>query len=375
MSVTSPPEHFETIVIGGGQSGLSVGYHLRRLGQSFVILDANERTGDAWRNRWDSLRLNTPARFDGLDGLRYPAGPREFVTKDQMAEYLQSYAQHFELPVRNNVRVDRLSRNNDRFELAAGERRFTADQVVVAMGTHQSPAVPAFAMQLDPSIVQLHSLEYRNPGQLVDGKVLVVGAGNSGAEIAKDIANHHETWLSGRDVGQLPFTVDSYLGHRIFAPLVLRGIFHRVLTVKTPMGRRMRPRVLTGSGPLIRVKRKELTKLGVKFCGRVEGVEDGRPVLEDGQTLDVRNVIWCTGFRPGFSWIDLPVHGEHEPRHTRGVAADQPGLYFVGLEFLYSMSSEMVHGVGRDAQYIAEQIAKTSMTPKRSTREREPIKA
>lgn len=372
MSVTRNAEHFETIVIGGGQSGLSVGHHLRRLGQSFVILDANERTGDAWRNRWDSLRLNTPARFDGLDGMPYPAGPREFVTKDEMADYLESYARHFELPVRNGVRVDRLSRDNGRFQLAAGEHRYTADQVVVAMGTHQSPAVPGFATQLNPSIVQLHSHEYRNPGQLVPGKVLVVGAGNSGAEISKDVAKHHEVWLSGRDVGQLPFTVDSYLGHRIFAPLVLRGIFHRVLSVKTPMGRRMRPKVLAGSGPLIRVKRKELSNLGVQFCGRVTGVEGGRPVLEDGQPLDVQNVIWCTGFRSGFSWIDLAVHGEHEPRHNRGVAIDEPGLYFVGLEFLYSLSSEMVHGVGRDARYIAERVAKTA---KATVPEREAVMA
>jgi putative flavoprotein involved in K+ transport len=357
MSTGIRSEHFETIIIGGGQAGLSTAYHLKRLGRSFVILDASERVGDAWRNRWDSLRLFSPAKYDGLDGKRVPGPRHDFITKDQMADYLESYAQDFELPVLNSVHVDRLTRHGAGFEVSAGERRFTSDQVVVAMGKSQSPKVPSFATQIAPEIVQLHSMEYRSPAQLRPGGVLLVGAGNSGAEIAKEVAQLQPTWLSGRSVGEIPFRVSSFLGLNLLAPLVVGFLFHRVLTVNTPIGRKARPKVLSEGGPLIRVKRKELEGLGVKLVGRTAGVENGKPVLDDGQILDVANVIWCTGFHAGFSWIDLPVLGDVEPIHHRGVAQDVPGLYFVGLEFQYSLSSEMVRGVGRDAKYIAERVA------------------
>jgi putative flavoprotein involved in K+ transport len=356
--MTDATTHIDTIVIGAGQAGLSTSHHLARRGLPHLVLDGNERVGDTWRNRWDSLKLFTPARFDGLDGMPVPASsPHELITKDQMADYLESYVEAFELPVKPNTRVERLARGDDgRFELSSNGHRFTADHVVVAMSNFQSPKVPAFATQLDPAIVQLHSHEYRNPSQLRDGPVLLVGAGNSGAEIAREVVRDRETWLSGRDVGQIPFNVDGFLGRHALVRIVLRGLFHRVLTIKTPMGRRMRPSALSQGGPLIRVKGKDLDAAGVHRVPRTAGVEDGKPVLEDGQVLDVANVIWCTGYHPGFSWIDLPVLGEHEPKHRRGVVDDEPGLYFVGLEFLYSMSSTMIHGVGRDAEYIAKHI-------------------
>jgi putative flavoprotein involved in K+ transport len=366
MTTCKGSEHFETIIIGGGQAGLSTGYHLKRLGRSFVILDASERVGDAWRNRWDSLRLFSPAKYSGLDGKRIPAPRHDFITKDEMADYLESYAQEFELPVRNGVHVDRLTRNDSGFEVTAGERRFTANQVVVAMGKHQSPKVPSFATKIAPEIVQLHSMEYRSPAQLRPGGVLIVGAGNSGAEIAKEVIQQHPTWLSGRSVGEIPFRLSSTIGLNLLAPLVVRVLFSRVLTVGTPIGRKARPQILREGGPLIRVKRKELKGLGVQLVGRTASVEDGRPVLDDGQIPDVTNVIWCTGFHAGFSWIDLPVLGDVEPIHYRGVAQDVPGLYFVGLEFQYSLSSEMVYGVGRDAKYVAERLATraTQIAPK-----------
>lgn len=356
--MTTATTHVETIVIGAGQAGLSTSYHLAQRGLPHLVLDANERVGDVWRNRWDSLKLFTPARFDGLDGMPVPAdSPHELITKDHMADYLESYVEAFDLPVQSSTRVERLARGDDgRFEISTDRQRYTADQVVVAMSNYQSPKVPAFATKLDPSIVQLHSHEYRNPGQLQDGAVLLVGAGNSGAEIARELVRDRETWLSGRDVGQIPFNVDGFMGRHMLVRAVLRGLFHRVLTVKTPMGRRMRPGVLAHGGPLIRVKGKHLDAAGVHRVPRTAGVEDGKPALEDGRVLDVANVIWCTGYHPGFSWIDLPVLGEHEPKHHRGVVEDEPGLYFVGLEFLYSMSSTMIHGVGRDAEYIAKQI-------------------
>lgn len=351
-------EHVDTIIIGGGQAGLSVGYHLKTLGERFLILDANERTGDSWRQRWDSLRLFTPAKLSALDGLSIPTSRNAFITKGQMADYLEDYARHFELPIRHGLRVERLTHQDGRFVIEAGDRSMTADQVVVAMGHCQVPRIPEFADQLAPAITQLHSMEYRNPTQLRPGGVLIVGAGNSGAEIARELAAEHQVWVAGRDVGQLPFRVESFLGTKFFAPMVLRGLFHRVLTMRTPIGRRMRPKVAGHSGPLIRVRRKHLSALGVQYVGRVFGSHDGKPALEDGATLDVENVIWCTGFTAGFSWIDLPIMHEGHPVHERGVVPALPGLYFVGLEFLYALSSEMIHGVGRDARYVAEHLAR-----------------
>jgi putative flavoprotein involved in K+ transport len=352
----APVEQIDIAVIGAGQSGLSVGYHLKRRGASFVILDANERVGDVWRDRWDSLRLFTPARFDALDGMKFPAPANTLPTKDEMAAYLEAYAREFDLPVRTASRVERLTRDPDgvfRIQLANAPLR--ARQVIVAMSSFQHPYVPAFASELDHTITQLHSLEYRNPSQLQPGPVLLVGAGNTGAELARELAEDHEVWLSGRDVGAIPFSPTGFLGRHGLTRLVLRGLFHRVLTTSTPIGRRMRGKVIAHSGPLIRTKRPHLRDAGVHFVGRTVAAEDGKPCLEDGRQLDVANVIWCTGFHPGFSWIDLPIqdHGAPQPRHNRGVSEDEPGLYFVGLEFLSSLSSEMIHGVGRDADRIA----------------------
>jgi putative flavoprotein involved in K+ transport len=351
---------YDTIVIGGGQAGLSTGYYLKQQGRDFIILDANARIGDSWRKRWESLRLFTPARYDGLPGMPFPAPAHVFPTKDEMAEYLEAYAARFELPVRTGVRVDRLSRRGDRFVVTAGDQRFESEHIVVAMGTYQKPYVPPFAQELNPSIVQLHSSEYRDPSQLQDGGVLIVGAGNSGAEIALEAVRSRPTWMSGRDTGHIPFRIEGVASRLFLARLVLRFGFHHLLTVKTPIGRKLRAKFLTQAGPLIRVKPKDLALAGVERIPKTIGVRDGLPVLEGDRVLDVANVVWCTGFHPGFSWIDLPVLGEEEPMHERGVVAKEPGLYFVGLHFLYAMSSGMIQGVGRDAAYIVKDIVARS---------------
>ena len=353
-------ERIDTIVIGAGQAGLSVGYHLARRGVPFVILDAGERIGDQWRKRWDSLRLFTPARFSSLDGLPFPADADSFPTKDAMGDYLEAYARRFALPVRCGVRVERVSRLGERFLVIAGDQRFEADNVVVAMANYQRPRVPAFANELDPRIVQLHSFDYRNPAQFQEGAVLVVGAGNSGAEIALDAARAHDTCVAGRDTGHVPFRIDGLAARLLLVRLVLRVVFHRILTVATPMGRKVRAKVLHEGGVLVRTKPRDLTAAGITRVPRVAGVRNGLPLLEDGRVLDVANVVWCTGFHPGFSWIDLPVFGpDGEPQHDRGVVSSEPGLYFVGLHFLFAMSSVMIHGVGRDAERIADRISAT----------------
>lgn len=362
-------ERYETIVIGGGQAGLSTGYYLKRQGRDFVILDANARIGDSWRNRWDSLRLFTPAPFDGLAGMPFPAGDK-FPTKDAMADYLIAYSQRFQLPVHSGVRVDHLSRQGERFVLSAGTQRFEADNVVVAMATFQQPRIPAFASALDSSIVQLHSSAYRNPSQLREGGVLIVGAGNSGAEIAMEVVRTHPTWLAGRNVGHIPFRIESGVARVLVRPL-FRVVFHRVLSTATPIGRRARPKFMSSALPLIRVKPKDLTAAGVVRVPRVVGAQNGQPQLDDGRTLDVANVIWASGYEPAFAWIELPVFGEREPLHTRGVVTSEPGLYFVGLEFLYAVSSAMVHGVRRDAEYVARAIGSRSSAgtrPAKATR-------
>lgn len=351
-------EEVDVLVIGGGQAGLSVGYHLARCGvKRFVIVDGNARVGDSWRQRWDSLRLFSAARFDGLDGMPFPGDPQHFPTKDEMGDYLEAYARHFHLPVRNGVRVESLSRAGERYLVSSGGRRFFAREVVVAMADYQKPKTPAFAAELDPSIVQLHSSAYKRPGQLRQGRVLLVGAGNSGAEIAMELRQAgHEVVMAGPDVGSIPAWFQSSFGQRVFAPLLFRGIFHRLLTESTPAGRKAKASGKTAT-PLIRTLPRHLAAAGVERVGRMSGVQNGRPLLEDGRVLDVQNVVWCTGFHPGFSWIHVPVFGEHgRPRQNRGVA-EPPGLYFVGLHFLYAMSSSMIHGLGRDAQYVAERIA------------------
>jgi putative flavoprotein involved in K+ transport len=349
-------ERIDTLVIGGGQSGLSVGYHLTRRRLPFLIVDAHERVGDAWRKRWDSLRLFTPNRINGLDGMPFPGYRWGFPTKDEYADYLESYAERFELPVRTGVKVDRLTRNGDGFLATAGDRRFEAENVIVAMSSWQRPRVPDFASELDPAIVQLHVADYRNPGQLGEGDALVVGAGNSGGEVAMELSKTRRVWLSGPDNGALPFRLDSRVGH-LLGPFVARVIFHRVLSTGNPIGRRIRPKVLAKRDPLIRVKPKDLAAAGVERVPRTTGVEDGRPTLEDGRRLEVANVVWTSGWHPGFSWIELPVFGPNEPKHDGGIVDSEPGLYFVGLRFLYSKSSEQIHGVGRDADRIADAIA------------------
>ena len=349
-------EYVETVIVGGGQAGLSVGFHLARRDRPFVILDANERVGDAWRKRWDSLRLFTPARYDGLEGLPFPAPAVTFPTKDEMADYLESYATHFDLPVRTGVKVDRLSRQNGRYALTSGDRCFEAEHVVVAAGAHQIPKVPAFADELDSSILQLHSSQYRHPSQLREGAVLVVGAGNSGAEIAFEVSRTHPTYLSGKPSGQLPFRHGPAMARFVFP--VVRFVGHHVLTLSTPIGRKIQPKFISHSAPLIRVKLKDLAVAGVEQVPRTVGIEGGRPALEDGRVLDVSNVIWCTGFREVFPWIDLPIFGEDgRPLHERGVVVGEPGLYFVGLVFQYSVSSDVLPGAGRDAEYVAKYIA------------------
>jgi putative flavoprotein involved in K+ transport len=342
-------ERFDAVVIGGGQAGLAVGYHLKRTGRDFVILEAAGVVGQTWRARWDSLRLFTPAHFTHLPGLRFPAPRRHFPSKDEMADYLQTYAAMFELPLRLGRRIEQLARDpaRDGFVCRSADRVMRARNVVVATGPAMAPRVPGFAGQLDPAIMALHSSAYRNPTQLPDGPVLIVGAGNSGAEIALDLAPTHRTLLAGRDTGRIPIAIGG-LAYRIM---------NRLLTIDTKAGRKI---AATGSDkgtPLVRVRKEDLTRAGVERMPRMVATSGGLPRLDDGHVLDVATVIWCTGYLPDYSWIDLPgLSNSDQPAHHRGVVADQPGMYFVGLPFLSSFASSLVGGVGHDAQHIVEHL-------------------
>ena len=351
-------EHFDTIVIGGGQAGLATGYYLKQQGHDFVILDAHARIGEAWRKRWDSLRLFTPARYNGLPGMPFPAPGHSLPSKDEVADYLEAYAARFALPVRTGVTVNRLSKQGDRFVVEAGNLRFEAENVVVATGAYHIPRIPAFAAELDPAIVQMHSSQYKRPSQLRDGAVLVVGAANSGAEIALEVSRSHQTWLSGRHPGNEP-TRPGSAADRLMTPLIW-FVFSHVLTVNTPMGRKAAAQLRSHGIPLARVRPDDLLAAGVeRVHARTVGVRDRLPVLADGRILDVANVIWCTGFSPGFEWIDLTIFGlDGEPIHERGVVASHSGLYFVGQFFQSAAISSLVGGVGRDAEYVAQHIGR-----------------
>ena len=357
-------ERIDTVVIGGGQAGLAVGYYLTRQERDFVILDAHDRIGDSWRKRWDSLRLFTPASFNHLPGMAFPARWGYFPTKNEMADYLEAYAARFELPLQLGMRVDELTRDGDRYLIRAGERRLEADHVVVTTGAYAAPRIPTFAGQLDPAINQFHSVAYRNPGQLRAGPVLVVGAGNSGAEIARELAATHRTWLSGRDTGSIPGNPGSF-GYR--AAII---VFQRVMqwfTVDTRPGQWMvrNARTFTEGHPLVRVRAKDLVEAGVQRVPRVAGASRGLPLLEDGCVLEVASVVWSTGFGRDFHWIRLPVfaaNGDHASErtllHHRGVVQTEPGLYFVGLPYQSSVLSGLVAGAGDDAKHVVGQISR-----------------
>ncbi|HLR83686.1 MAG TPA: NAD(P)-binding domain-containing protein [Nocardioidaceae bacterium] len=351
-------ERIDTVVIGGGQAGLAAGYHLARRDRSFVIVDACRHTGDSWRCHWDSLRLYSPARLDGLPGMDFPASGSSYPTKDEVADFLEAYTKTFNLPVRTGTRVSRLAKSGDGYVVECNRTLFEARNVIVATGTFgRVPRVPASSARIDPRVVQLHSSEYRNLDQLQSGPVLVVGASHSGGDIALEAARTHPTILCGRDTGQLPVRLEAgYM--RLLFPLMWQFWGH-ALSVRTPMGRKMRAKARFHGAPMIRVKGVDLDAAGVeRVTERVTAARDGSPVVGAYGPVDVANIIWCTGFRHDFSWIDAPVIGDDGwPRESHGVVSESPGLYFTGLAFQSSFRSMLIGGVGADAEHVVRHIA------------------
>jgi putative flavoprotein involved in K+ transport len=341
-------QRHDVIVIGGGQAGLAMGYILARRGLDFTILEAASEPAAAWRDRWESLRLFTSARYDSMPGLAFPGDPDRYPTRDQVADYLRDYAAHFQLPVELDSRVTSL-RRNDRFLLRVGDRAYQADQVVVATGPFQTPRIPACAERLGADVVQLHSSAYRTPEAIEPGRVVVVGGGNSGYQIAADLAATHEVHLA---IGsrQLPLP-QRIFGRDLFWYLEALGVLR--LTRESRLGRRLAARedTLIGSSPR-RLRRQH----AVTMHGRVTDADGSVVSFADGSAMEVDTVIWATGFRLDHSWIDLPVlDADGRPVHNRGVARE-PGLYFLGQVWQHTRGSALLGWVKDDAEYLAQQI-------------------
>jgi putative flavoprotein involved in K+ transport len=354
-SVTNTAEqHYDVVVIGAGQAGLAMGYFLSRQKRRFLIVERAGSVGAAWRTRWDSLVLFTPRRYDSLPGLQFPGDPDGYPDRDEVIAYLAEYAATFDLPVALSSRVETLTAKDDGFSLDLGTRALEAQQVVVATGPFQSPRVPAFASALAPDVFQVHSTAYRRPSDVPDGTVVVVGGGNTGFQIAKELSTTHTVHLAvGSRQTPLP---QRLLGRDLFWWLTKTGLIGK--TVESRIGRRARERdTLIGSSA------RDVRRHGVAVQPRVVGASDRALTYADGTELEVDAVIWATGYRPAYDWLDVPVcDREGRVLHRRGVT-DRPGLFFLGLTWQYTRGSALLGWVKDDAEFIAERIAANADVP------------
>jgi putative flavoprotein involved in K+ transport len=361
----APTERREVVVVGGGQAGLAIGYFLAQQGRQFTILEAALEPAAAWRRRWDSLRLFTPARYDALPGLPFPGDPDRYPSRDEVAAYLTDYARRFELPVELDSQVRSLRRVDGAYLVELDDRMYEADQVVVATGPFQVPLVPPIAKRLDAEVVQLHSSAYRGPADVADGRVLVVGGGNTGFQIAEELASSRKVHLS---IGsrQMPLP-QRLLGRDLFWYLDATGLIRK--TAATRIGRRMAGRdTLIGSSPRALRRRH-----GVELHGRAVDAAGSTVSFDDGTTLDVRGVIWATGFGVDHSWIDVPVFDDDGRLvHERGVTESQ-GLYFLGLTWQHTRGSALLGWVNDDAEYIARRIEAFRPVARAEIRNPEPV--
>jgi putative flavoprotein involved in K+ transport len=347
---TAPAGLLDVVVIGGGQAGLAMGWHLGRRGLDFVVLEAGSELGHVWRDRWDSLKLFTPARYSALPGQPFPASAETYPTSHAIADYLDEYAKRFDLPVTLNARVTDLRRAGDSFEVRAGGDVYRTRQVVVATGPFQAPFTPPPARTLDPAVTQVHSVAYRNPPALPDGPVLVIGGGNSGFQIAEELST------AGRQVdlsigARYPMLPQQLLGRDLFWWLNRLGLMR--VSADSRLGRRVRAR----GEFIIGTNRRRLQRAGVRFRPRLVDAQGGTVRFADGSTLDVTTVIWATGFRPDYSWIHIPgVAEDGRIVHRRGVS-EVPGLYFLGLSWQHTRGSALLGFVQDDAAYLADRIA------------------
>jgi putative flavoprotein involved in K+ transport len=346
----------DVVVVGGGQAGLAVGYFLAQDGRDFVILEAAEEPAATWRGRWNSLKLFTSARYDALPGMPFPGEPHRYPTRDEVADYLTDYARRFEIPVELNSRVRSIRSQNGGYLVELEDRTYEAEQVVIATGPFQGPFVPAIAEGLGREVVQMHSTGYRAPRDIPQGRVLVVGGGNTGYQIAEELSVSHEVHISiGSPQKPLPQQI---FGRDLFWYLDKTGLIRK--TKDTRIGQRLRANedTLIGSSP------RALRRHGVEFHARAVDASGLTVTFSDNTTLDVRTVIWATGFRLDHSWVEVPVFDEAgRVMHDRGVTGS-PGLYFIGLPWQHTRGSALLGFVKDDAAYLARQIASKPGPPR-----------
>ena len=350
MSTISPTTHVEVLVIGAGQAGLALAWHLRRRGIDVLVVDAGPEIGHAWRSRWDSLRLFTPAEHDALPGLAFPAAAGTYPGKDQVAGYLRDYADTYELPVRLSTRVTRLAKDGGVFRAQTSTGTVTADQVVVATGPFQTPYVPDLAGQLPPAVTQLHSAGYRNPDQLADGPVLVVGAANSGLQIALELAATRQVTVAAGS--RPPMLPQRLLGRDLFWWLTRLGVLTK--PADSPLARRLRRRgdLVIGTRP------RDVRRAGIEMRPRLTSVDGAVATFSDRSTTTLSTVVWATGFRPDYSWLDVPgVLADGRIVQKRGVTA-VPGLSVIGQPWQHTRGSALLGFVGEDARWLAEHLAR-----------------
>ena len=347
--------HVDVAVVGGSQAGLAMGYYLRELGRRFVILERADSIAPAWRERWDSLTLFTPRRYSALPGLPFPGDPDGYPTRDEVIAYLERYEETFELPIELNSEVRRLSGSDGRFILESHGGTITSNQVVVATGPFQTPYVPKIAESLEPGVRQAHSTGYRRPTDVPEGTVLVVGGGNTGFQIAKELAAAHKVVLSvGSRQKPLP---QRLLGRDLFWWLTKTGLIRK--TVDSRIGRRIQQTdTLIGSSP-----RELKRRYGIGMKPRVVAASRRTVSFADSSELDVDAVIWATGYRSDYSWIEPSVLGpDGRVQHRRGVT-EVPGLYFLGLSWQHTRGSALIGWVKDDAEFIAAEIAASQKEP------------
>src|ERR687897_2121181 len=354
----------EVAVVGGGQAGLAMGYYLREQGRRFVIFERGDSIAPAWRERWDSLRLFTPRGYSALPGVPFPGDPDDYPMRDEVISYLERYADTFEQSIELSSDVRRLFEEDGRFVLNIDGRTITADQVVVATGPFQTPYVPSLAEKLDSNVWQAHSTGYRRPSDLPEGTVLVVGGGNTGFQIAKELSATHKVVLSvGSKQKPLPQRI---AGRDLFWWLTKTRLLST--TVESRLGSKLRSRdTLIGSSP-----RELKRRYGVELKPRAIDAAGRTVRFEDESELEVDAVIWATGYRPDFSWIDLPILDSNgRLRHRRGVT-DVPGLYFLGLTWQWTRGSALIGWVKDDAAFLTERVAASNEAESRTAPERAP---
>lgn len=346
---------YDVLVVGGGQAGLSMGYYLKQSGLSFVILDNQSKAGDVWRKRYDSLIMFTPRLYSSLPGLPLPGDPKEFPTKDEIADYLDQYVQAFDLPIKFNTQVQKVRKEKDIFVISTNDLMLKTKRIVIATGPFHTPSIPSFSKELSREITQLHSSEYRNPTQLQDGPVLVVGSGNSGAQIAVELSESHETYLSvSQTIRFMPLNI---AGKSIF------WWFDKLGILKADRHSFIGKKIQSKGDPIFGYElREKIKNHSVILKSRTKSIHKNEIQFEDLTSISVKNIIWATGFIPNYSWIEIPnlLDSNGKVTHERGVT-EIDGLYFLGLPWQHRRGSALLLGVGEDAEYLYKYMTKKDL--------------